>query len=72
MRTYEIETLPCVKFAHVYHADTYFNTLLKRENSMEITFISEGSIAIEYKGKEYVANKGDIVLLPYDQDQINF
>ena len=33
--------------------------------------ISEGSITIEYKGKEYIANKGDIILLPYDQDQIN-
>lgn len=70
MQTYEIETLPCVKFAHIYHADTYFNTLSKRENSMEITYISEGSIIIEYKGKDYVANKGDIVLLPYGQEQI--
>ena len=70
MQTYEIETLPCVKFAHVYHADTYFNTLLKRENSMQITFISEGSILIEYKGVEYIANKGDIVILPYDQEHI--
>lgn len=71
VQTYEIETLPCVKFAHVYHADTYFNSFLNRDGSMEITFISEGSITIEYKGKEYVANKGDIVLLPYDQEQIN-
>ncbi|MBQ8719953.1 MAG: helix-turn-helix transcriptional regulator [Clostridia bacterium] len=37
---------------------------------MEITYISEGSIIIEYKGKDYVANKGDIVLLPYGQEQI--
>ena len=37
MQTYEIETLPCVKFAHVYHANTYFNTFLKKEDSMEIT-----------------------------------
>ena len=71
MQTYEIETLPRVKFAHVYHADTYFNTLLKREDSMEITFVSEGSITVEYKGMEYVANKGDIVLLLYDQEQIH-
>jgi len=70
MQTYEIETLPRIKFAHVYHADTYYNALLKKENSMEIAFISEGSIAIEYKDKEHIANKGDIVLLPYDQEQI--
>ena len=71
MHTYEIETLPYVKFAHVYNAETYSNTFSKRENSMEVAFISEGSITIEYKGKEYVANKGDIVLLPYDQEQTN-
>ena len=71
MQTYEIETLPCVKFAHAYHADTYFNTFMKREDSMEITFISEGSISIEYKGKESIAKKGDIILNPYDQDHIH-
>ena len=70
MQTYEIETLPCVKFAHVYHADTYFNSFSMRENAMEITYISKGSILIEYKGVEYIANKGDIVILPYDQEQI--
>ena len=70
MQTYEIETLPCVKFAHVYHANTYFNTFLKKEDSMEITFISEGSITIECGGKEYVAQKGDIVFFPYDREEI--
>ena len=70
MQTYEIETLPCVKFAHVYHADSYFNTFAKREDSMEITFISEGSIVIEYDGKEYTAEKGDILCHPYDVAQI--
>lgn len=70
MQTYEIETLPCVKFAHVYHADSYFNTFSKRENSMEISFISEGSIVIEYDGKEYTAEKGDILCHTYDLAQI--
>ena len=70
MQTYEIKTLPCVKFAHVYHADTYFNTLLKQEDSMEISYISEGSVAIEYNGQDYVANKGDILFIPYEYDHI--
>ena len=38
---------------------------------MEVTFISKGSITIEYKGREYIANKGDILLLPYDEDHIS-
>lgn len=70
MQTYEIESLPCIKFAHVYHADTYSNTFMKKENSMEISYISEGSIFIEYQGNGYVANKGDVIIIPYDQDQI--
>ena len=71
MQTYEIESLPCVKFAHTYHADTYFNSPLKRENTMEITFVAEGSITIEYDGREYVADRGDIVCLMYDCPQTN-
>jgi len=65
MQNYEIETLPCVQFAHVYHADTYFNTLRKKDNSMEVTYISEGAITLECKGVEYTANKGDVICLPY-------
>ncbi|MBE6604392.1 MAG: helix-turn-helix transcriptional regulator [Ruminococcaceae bacterium] len=70
MQTYEIEALPRVEFAHVYHANTYFNTFPKRKNALEVTFISEGSITVEYNGREYVASKGDIVCLPYDQARI--
>ena len=70
MQTYEIKTLPHVEFAHVHHAATYLNTFPQRENAMEITYISEGEITVTYHGSEYVASKGDIVCLPYDQTQI--
>ena len=70
MQTYEIETLPCVRLAHVYYADSYFNSFSERDNSMEVTFISKGSLSIEYNGTEYVANKGDIIVLPYEKNQI--
>ena len=40
MQSYEIETVPCVQFAHVYSADTYSNILADREDSMEISYIS--------------------------------
>lgn len=73
MQTYEIETLPCVGFAHAYHADTYFNVLKNREDSMEISFISQGSQIIQADGKEYVAEEGDIIVFPFKrrQDAIN-
>ena len=66
MQTIEIETLPRIIFAHVFHADTYFNIFPARENAMEVSFISEGETTICYNGKEYPAQKGDIVCLPYD------
>ena len=71
MQTYEIKSLPCVKFAHVYHANSYFNTFRRVKSSMVVTYIAEGTITIEYKGKVYVANKGDIVLVPYESEEIS-
>lgn len=70
MQTYEMETLPCVKFAHVYHADKYFNSITQRANSMEVTFISKGSLNIECKGCRYIANKGDVIVIPYDEEAV--
>ncbi|MBQ8718643.1 MAG: helix-turn-helix transcriptional regulator [Clostridia bacterium] len=71
MQSYEIETLPCVKFAHIFHADTYDNVFTTRAHAMEITFISEGAITVGYGGEEHVAAQGDIVCLPYDLSRIS-
>ena len=62
MQTYDIESLPRLKFAHVYHADTYFNTFKKKENSMEITYISEGSITLEWDSQKVFLHKGDVLI----------
>ena len=70
MHTYEIETMPCVKFAHVYRAASYNHTFLEKENAIEICYISEGSISVFYNGEEHVAQKGDIILLPFDRDSV--
>lgn len=70
MKTFEIKNLPQVRFAHVYHADTYSNTFAVSSDRMEVTFISEGSTKIECNGMEYVAKKGDIICQPYYPHQI--
>lgn len=70
MQTIEVHDLPRIKFAHTHHADKYSHVLLKTENAMEITYISEGSITIEYNETEYTANKGDIICFLYNQEQI--
>lgn len=71
MQSYEIETVPCIQFAHVYSADTYSNILADREDSMEISYISEGSVTIGYKGREYTAGKGDIILFPFEKENVS-
>lgn len=70
MQTYEIETLPRVQFAHIYHAETYSNSLFQKEYAMEISYISEGTIVVTYRGRDYEAQQGDIVCLPYGQERI--
>ncbi len=64
MQTVEVETMPQVIFAHVYHADAYSRTLNIRADSMEIAILTEGGTTIEYDGKVYVANKGDLMCVP--------
>lgn len=70
MQTYEVETLPCVKFAHVYHADTYTNDFAQLEDSMEITYISDGSVTIEHDGQTLEAGKGDVIIFPYARARV--
>ena len=65
MQTYELQTLPQVRFAHVYSAGSYLNTFSIRTHQMEISYISEGSLTVVCDGKEYVAGKGDVICLPY-------
>lgn len=65
MKTYEIQSLPEVRFAHIYHTSTYQNAFPIQDDRMEISYISEGEITVECRGKEYVAKKGDIICLPY-------
>ena len=70
MKTIEVKTLPQVRFAHSYHAAAYYNSFPISEDRMEITFVAEGSVCVECNGKKYVAQKGDILCIPYSPYQI--
>ena len=70
MKTFEINTLPRVMFAHIYNADSYNNILSAKDSSIEISFISEGTVTIEYDQKEYIAQKDDIICLPRNKMQV--
>jgi len=70
MHTYELESLPKIAFAHIYSTDNYFAEFSTKIDFLEVTFISEGYLTVEYNGKEYVAQKGDVICLPFDEKKI--
>lgn len=70
LSTYEIQSMPTVRFAHVYHAERYENRFPIYEDRIEVTYISEGEIFVECNGVESVAKKGDILCSLYHPYQI--
>ena len=59
MQSFEIETLPKVRFAHVYSVASYAHPLPPTKDCIEISLISEGELCrIGEDGSETVARKG--------------
>lgn len=67
MNTIDIESLPIIRFAHVFCIDSYKNVFAPKEHFMEITYVSEGCITLEYDGKKLIAQKGDVVCMLYNK-----
>ena len=65
LSTIEIQSLPEIRFAHAYHAQSYENTFPILNDRIEVSYISEGSTTIACNGVEYVAKKGTVICLPY-------
>ncbi len=62
MPTYELESLPIIRAAHVFSADSYSYRFTHPSNEfIEIALITAGSVTFEYYGQEYIGVKGDIV-----------
>ncbi len=67
MQSFEIESLPRMRFAHVYSVASYMHPLPPAKDCIEISLISEGELHfIDASGSETTARKGDILFLPYD------
>ncbi len=61
MKTVELCSLPSIQFAHMYQSDRYDNVIMPRPNSMEITYVEEGSLTSTRDGTTITSNKGDIL-----------
>ena len=67
MQSFEIESLPKMRFAHVYSVASYAHPLPPAKDCIEISLISEGEIfRIGEDGSEILMRKGDILFSLYD------
>lgn len=58
--------LPAVRFAHTYSAERYENRFEHSRETVEVSFVSEGTLTMTQNGAAYTAKKGDIFCLPHD------
>lgn len=64
----DIISLPKLSFAHTYSTNKYQNKFSKKNNFLEISYITEGSLTVKVNGEVYVAKKGDVLcLLPENE-----
>lgn len=61
LKTVELNSMPKLKFAHVYQADRYFHVFCKNQEYIEVCYIAEGKVFFEKNGKTFLAEKGDVV-----------
>ena len=66
MNTIDMASLPTIRFAHIFSIASYENVFTPKDNFIEITYVSEGCITLEYDGKKKIAKKGDVVCLLYN------
>lgn len=69
MHTIEILSLPQIKFAHTYQAESYHSILPEQDNCIEVSYIAEGCMPFRQGGQSYLAEKGDITCNLYKIDQ---
>lgn len=65
MNYYTIKSIPQTRFAHAISRPTYRNIIPPRNNTMEITYISKGSLHHFNKNGDYIVQEGDFFFNPY-------
>ena len=60
-----LNSIPRVRFAHVFGAEKYENSFLPAKDVIEITYISKGSFAFRAGGEERVIGEGGMLINTY-------
>lgn len=68
MQTIELLDLPTIRFAHCYEASQYWNQFATHADIFEISYIFDGMLTYQCEGETIVANAGDILCFPRDEE----
>lgn len=68
MNTVQIHTLPQIRFAHAFHPQEYHGKLPIRQDFMEVTYVSEGSLTFRIGSETLIAHQGDILCNLYKNE----
>ncbi len=65
-------TVPQIQFGHIYEDIDYRMQLDHRSDTIETAYFTAGDAILQYCGREYHVERGDLVLLPFasDADQV--
>lgn len=65
MQYLTVKSLPEIHFAHTFSADSYRNRMQPRPNTIEISYISKGSLHFNSTAEDLLIKSGGIILNPY-------
>ncbi len=65
MKYLTAKILPKIDFAHTFSADSYRLKIKPKPNTIEIAYISKGSLHFDTDGEDLLIKSGSIVLNPY-------
>ena len=68
MNPIDILSFPEKEFAHVYSANSYRNHFSPANDTIEISFITEGYTVMQKGTRTFRAEKGDVICLIRDSD----
>ena len=68
MQYFSVCSLPRIRFAHAHEADSYDVCLHKFNQTIEITYLADGTLTLCCGTKQYAANTGDIICNLYREN----
>lgn len=64
----KLHSIPKIAFAHTFSHENYHNILGRRKSSIEVTYLSEGTLNLLQGDVQFIAHTGDFICNLYQKD----